>query len=576
MALYEKMKAEISLGNIYKDMAYLIDEVGERLSGSKEMEKATEYICKRLNENIGEGRIDHFPMYMSYPGEARLSVLSPKAYEIPARPVCHIDSTPEEGLEGEVLYLGTGGYDRYEGVDARGKIILTDMNWSPARPEKARIAEEMGAKALIIMNWGASDSRPDSDGRGKNPVGQPDTGKRERNSSHNDNQHLQKRGRSTAGALRAGKSHRKHQGKRKFANGLQQVSQSEECAGGKSNGEYILMGSHVDAWGKSAICNASGDALNLEIARICYENRAEMKRDVEFVFWDGHEIAEGGGSTWYADRYWQDMTENCVGYLNLDNLAIQGTTVPGVEGQPEMKDLLTEAIQAIFGEEGEWHQAYKGGGDSSFFGVGVPYASFATEYTEERLKELNYAFYSPWLHTPNDTIDKIDRELLQKHAEYFLYVMNKLANSDFVGNNMKALADDVKWQWGKAKENAGKALPLIAELDDVVEKYASKMEALQAIKESGKDAELFNELALACERQTSMFRCYSGKYGQDACGSYLTEQPIPALDRAMRKYNAAEDGSYDYYLWETEILRIANMIFDELNISLKYMQFAGK
>ena len=62
------------------------------------------------------------------------------------------------------------------------------------------------------------------------------------------------------------------------------------------------MGSHVDAWGKSAICNASGDALNLEIARICYENRAEMKRDVEFVFWDGHEIAEGGGSKWYADN----------------------------------------------------------------------------------------------------------------------------------------------------------------------------------------------------------------------------------------------------------------------------------
>ena len=64
MELYEKLKAEISLDNIYKDMAYLIDEVGERLSGSKEMEKATEYICKRLNENIGEGRIDHFPMYM--------------------------------------------------------------------------------------------------------------------------------------------------------------------------------------------------------------------------------------------------------------------------------------------------------------------------------------------------------------------------------------------------------------------------------------------------------------------------------------------------------------------------------
>ena len=46
------------------------------------------------------------------------------------------------------------------------------------------------------------------------------------------------------------------------------------------------------------------------------------------------------------------MTENCVGYLNLDNLAIQGTTVPGVEGQPEMKDLLTEDLPfCVFSNE---------------------------------------------------------------------------------------------------------------------------------------------------------------------------------------------------------------------------------
>lgn len=46
MELYEKLKAEISLDNIYKDMAYLIDEVGERLSGSKEMEKQRNIYAK--------------------------------------------------------------------------------------------------------------------------------------------------------------------------------------------------------------------------------------------------------------------------------------------------------------------------------------------------------------------------------------------------------------------------------------------------------------------------------------------------------------------------------------------------
>ncbi len=71
--------------------------------------------------------------------------------------MCHIESTPDSGIEGELIYLGSGTYEDYQGQDVRGKIVLTDMNWSPGRPEKARIAWEMGAKALIIMNWGKAE-----------------------------------------------------------------------------------------------------------------------------------------------------------------------------------------------------------------------------------------------------------------------------------------------------------------------------------------------------------------------------------------------------------------------------------
>ena len=158
MDFYEKLKSEISLENIYRDMTYLVEEVGERLSGTAEMKKATEYIRSRLEENGIEARMDHFPMYQSYPGEASLKLLSPEERHIKARPVGHIDSTPEGGLEGELIYLGSGTYEDYEGIDVSDKIVLTNMNWSPGRPEKARIAWEMGAKALIIMNWGEADS----------------------------------------------------------------------------------------------------------------------------------------------------------------------------------------------------------------------------------------------------------------------------------------------------------------------------------------------------------------------------------------------------------------------------------
>lgn len=557
------MIEDFSLDLIYENMDYLVNEVGERLSGSPEMTKATEFICKKLQEYGVESHIDHFPMYQSFPGDAELKVTVPIEREIKARPVCHIRSTSDEGIEGELVYLGSGTYEDYEGHDVTDKIVLTDMNWSPGRPEKARIAWEMGAKALIIMNWGKGDSDLIQMGAVKTQWGNPtpDTEKEivdltVISISRKDGEYLADLcGKEKVNVwLRADAT-------REWIEASQPIGR---VYGGQSNGQYVLVGSHVDAWGKSAICNASGNAVNMEIARLCQKYASELKRDVVFTFWDGHEIAEGGGSTWYADAYWKDMNENCVAYINIDNLAIKGTTVPGVEGQPELKELLMDTIQEIWGTEGEWHHAYKGGGDSSFFGVGVPYIAFATEYTEEMLKELNYAFYSPWLHSDSDTIDKLDKDLLLGHGKYFISILDKLANSEVVPYDIDALSHDVQKQWNESKANAGKALKLISGLDSTFEKYLSCLDVLSKMKHLDVCNELYNKAVLFCERKTAMFRCYSGRYGQDSCCALQTENPIPALATAMRNYNQADDNSHEMYLWETQILRVIHMIYDEL------------
>ncbi|QAT41840.1 M28 family peptidase [Aminipila luticellarii] len=575
MSLYERLKEEISLDELYENMSYLVEEVGERLSGTEEMRKATAYICSKLTEYGVDAHIDHFPMYQSYPGEAALKVMEPCTKEIKARPVCHIQSTAEEGIEGELMYVGSGSYKDYEGKDAKGKIILTDMNWSPGRPEKARIAWELGAKALIIMNWGRAEEDLIQMGAVKTQWGNP-TPDTEKDIvelpvisiSRRDGEYLEalcQKGKTTVW-LKANAS-------REWITADQPVG---IVRGKQSKGQYVLVGSHVDAWGKSAICNASGDSLNLELARVFQKHCAELKRDVVFVFWDGHEIAEGGGSTWYCDSHWAEMNEGCVAYINVDNLAIKGTTIPGVEGQPEMKQMLMEAIKTIWDTEGVWHQAYKGGGDSSFFGVGVPYISFATEYTEEKLKELNYAFYSPWLHSDSDTIDKLDRELLKKHSEFFAYITEKLVNAPLVLYDMKALAQDVKYQWEAILTEAGRATEMILDTTPIVDQYVAMLEKLDLVKISlGNDetkAALYNKLVILCERQTAMFRGYSGRYGQDGCCALQTENPIPALDKAIKKYNEAPLGSHEYYLWETQILRVRNMVYDAMNYSIRYVE----
>ncbi|MBS6208211.1 MAG: M28 family peptidase [Firmicutes bacterium] len=508
MDFYERLKSEISLDNIYRDMTYLVEEVGERLSGTAEMKKATEYIRSRLEENGVEARIDHFPMYQSYPKDAHLVLLSPEERKIEARPVCHIDSTPEGGIDGELIYLGSGRYEDYEGIDVKDKIVLTNMNWSPGRPEKARIAWEMGAKALIIMNWGESDSDLIQMGAVKAQWGNP------------------------------------------TPETVKDIVRLTVISVSRKDGEY---------------------------ARIFAKYKDELDGSLVFAFWDGHEIAEGGGSTWYADNYWGDMTQRCVGYVNIDNLAIKGTTIPGVEGQPELKEMLMEAIKTVFGEEGVWHRAYKGGGDSSFFGIGVPYSSFATEYTEEKLEELNYAFYSPWLHTDDDTVDKIDKELMKKHVEYFICITEKLLNSPVFPYDFEALADDVQQQWNQIMDVAGRAKEMLETVTPKIGQYAAALKDFYKSGEnlSGTQRKLYDKAAVICERHTAMFRCYSGRYGQDSCCAVATENPIPALKKTLDKYNKAELGSEEFYLWETMVLRVRNMVFDAVCVPLDVLQLTS-
>ena len=91
---------------------------------------------------------------------------------------------------------------------------------------------------------------------------------------------------------------------------------------------------------------------------------------------------------------------------------------------------------------------------------------------------------------------------------------------------------------------------------------------------SDRQKEIYDKAAVICERHTAMFRCYSGRYGQDACCALATENPIPALRKALDKYNAAEQGSEEYYLWETMTLRTRNMVFDALDVPIKAMEIA--
>lgn len=249
MSIEAKLAGEISMANVNETMDFMVNTVGERLSGTEKMRTATEYLCSRLKGYGLDAWIDHFPMYMSYPKDAALKVTSPREIEFEARPVCHIKSTGDEGVAGELIYLGSGGYKDYEGVDPRGKIVLTDMTWSPGRPEKARIAWELGAKALIIMNWGKAENRIIQMGAVKSQWGNPTPQNEDEivelpviSISRADGEALMEL--CTQGPVNVWLK----------ANATREWIKADQTTafvkGGQSNGQFIIVGSHVDAWGR--------------------------------------------------------------------------------------------------------------------------------------------------------------------------------------------------------------------------------------------------------------------------------------------------------------------------------------
>jgi hypothetical protein len=574
--LIDLISDEISREKAYEHLAFLVNEVGERLAGTDQIRCAATYIRDKMESFGLEARIDNFPIYQSYPREAELKVTFPETKTIFAKPTCHILSTSSEGLEGELIYAKTGSYDDYHGKDVRNKIVLTDMTWDPARPEKARIAFEKGAKALIIMNWGSPDNPVIQMGAVKSQWGNPTPESLQEipqisviSITRRDGQYLKELcEKGKAGVwLRA-------EATRDWVTANQPVG-FLNC--GRSTEEFVLVGGHLEAWGKTAICNSSGNSVILELARILAMHRKDLKRNLIFGFWDGHEIAEAAGSTWFVDTNWDNLSRNCIAYVNIDNVGIRGTTEPGVTSVTEMKTFLQGLVKEKWGVEGQWHRAYKGG-DESFFGVGVPYISFYTRYSPAELKELNFASLSPWLHSEADTIDKIDPCLYEKHLYFFAELLIRLCNSAVLPYDISALADEFAQAISELKQMNGGKQPIdfdeLAEKAKRLQRLVSRFERTVRAEEKPSNPSINRTLIKVSRELSPVLRSQAGKYGQDPYGYSFVGKPIPALYVPIWKMASLRRESDEIKLWETKLIRERNKVSDAITACIEQVEQA--
>jgi Peptidase family M28 len=189
---------------------------------------------------------------------------------------------------------------------------------------------------------------------------------------------------------------------------------------GRQEDRFVLFSGHVDSWHYGAMDNGTANATMLEVARLLARRRDVLRRGIRFAFWSGHSHGRYAGSAWYADHAWRELHARCVLHLNVDSTGARGATDYSVLHATEDAQGFAERVVADVTGQQSRGRRFSRAGDQSFWGAGVPSAFMSlsglpkqdTELSRAMERLVGSAGFPWWWHTKDDTVDKIDADVL--------------------------------------------------------------------------------------------------------------------------------------------------------------------
>lgn len=406
-----------------------------RESGSEDEREAFNYLGELLDEVKVPYTMHHPNLYLSVPVSAEVEVHGGEPLKILAKTPAF--SNPTDGLKGELVYIAAGSesnemdifsldvLDKQESF--KGKIVLSEGFAMPAR---IKYFEERGALGSVFINpghnihdgictpiWGS----PDLD----NYQTEPDSVATAIN--HQDGQKL-------IDLCKAGKV--EVTVKTELKQGWFECPLLDiRIEGTEEPEKFLLLHGHLDSWGYGLGDNATGDASLLEMARVLYHNRHNLKRSIRIAVWPGHSTGRYAGSTWFADYFGLEIDENCVAQVNCDSPGCRWATfyeyldmMDEVEAhcQTAIKDALDKPSRGVRPARA---------GDYSFNNIGITsYYMLSSTLPPEVAKEKDYYPVGgcggniEW-HTKDDLIHVVDEDILLNDLHMYLLSIVRNVNS---------------------------------------------------------------------------------------------------------------------------------------------------
>lgn len=432
-ALVAAMQAGISRANLQRGLDAFAPL--DRISGGPGEAAAVRYLEQELTRLGIPYTVHRLRLYLSWPVRASLVVGGRTLRAVtPSFSV----STPANGVTGQPVLFGESGHPftgegRSEGkADVRGRIAVIE---GLVEPQDAEAAERAGAIAVVNINttdllhemiastvWGTP--------------GVEDTG---RMAAIPILSVTKADGELVRRAMAGGESITVHT---LLDTGWKEAPQVVAEIRGASD-EFVLLSAHLDAWYAGMTDTGGADIMLLEFARLLHERRSELKRSVRIAWWVGHSTGRYAGSTWFADTFWHDLDRKCVGYVNLDGPGTRGVPLDRAStwAWPELIGWVDGLARELTGRE-PIHEYVSHNparirppraGDSSFQGVGVPeYSLGVAELPDDHPDRLPYTGGSQgawWWHTPDDTVDKLDLDVMIQDVRWRLASLVGLLNA---------------------------------------------------------------------------------------------------------------------------------------------------
>ena len=532
-------------------------------AGTPEELESLRYVERELRSSGYRTELLQHDAYVSLPGAARLQALKREH-----RCITHSFSRPASELQARLVDVGAGDEASYAAVDARGAAVLLDGIATPASTVAAR---RHGAVAQVHVSphehlhemcispvWGSpGDDQLDDLPSTAVVTVEHETGVRLRDAL-------------AAGEVVVLLDAAVDTGWR------QTPILVGDLAGPRgADGPFVLLSGHHDTWHYGVMDNGGANATMLEVARVCALAREQWCRGLRVAFWSGHSQGRYSSSAWYADTHWEELDRRAVAHVNVDSTGGRGNTVVSdTTASEELAALAREALAAQARQEFSGRRTERAG-DQSFWGIGVPsiFANMSEQPVGGDVNAMGAVIGAGtrrgagtgwWWHTPDDTEDKIDGEILLRDTRIYQHAVWRLLATPVPPLDFASAAHALVETLAERRHEAGDALDLSLCLvrARALEGRAAQLQRAAASAE-GADAERLAETLRRLSRALVPLAYTRGdRFAHDPA---LPQPPLPALADAALLDGLDADGRR---FLASRLVREANRVAHALDQAL--------